>query len=387
MTNRDKDQKIASVSHLTLSRLPIISKSTADTSAATDLVAAMLPTPTPTAEKSSTTDPLDSSLSSMSVPPPLKGKHFIWQCMLMNPAQTDSLQMNTCALIDSRAHMVLIRPDLVTCLQLPSLPLPQPERIAVAIDATKRPDKITHYISLQPSSTDGKFQSKPLLAVITPGLCVPIILGLPFLTVNKVICNYAEWTCMVMNVLPPYDLLNTNDLHEPRTPQPWDVLAAIQDCIITLSKDKMLAAKEANLRACFAHVFEPPPHITQIRLKDPNKGIKTRNYPCPQKWKEAWHTLLQQHLDAGQIRLSSALAGSGAFIIPKADPTVLPRWVNDYRQLNSNTITDSFPIPHINDILTDIATGQIFGQIDMTNSFFQTCMHPDDVGLTAVNTP
>src|SRR6266702_5217298 len=98
------------------------------------------------------------------------------------------------------------------------------------------------------------------------------------------------------------------------------------------------------------------------------------------------HTL-QQHLDARRIQLSSAPAGSGTFIIPKADPTILPRWVNDYRQLNSNTITDSFPIPHINDILADIATGQIFGQIDMTNSFFQTCMHPDDVGLTAVNTP
>jgi len=27
------------------------------------------------------------------------------------------------------------------------------------------------------------------------------------------------------------------------------------------------------------------------------------------------------------------------------------------------------------------------GTIDMTNSFFQTCMHPDHVHLTAVNTP
>ena len=34
--------------------------------------------------------------------------------------------------------------------------------------------------------------------------------------------------------------------------------------------------------------------------------------------------LLQQHLDAGRIRPSSAPTGSEAFIIPKADPTVLP---------------------------------------------------------------
>ena len=79
--------------------------------------------------------------------------------------------------------------------------------------------------------------------------------------------------------------------------------------------------------------------------------------------------------------------GSGAFIIPKADPTALPHSVNDYRQLNANTVTDSFPIPHVNEILADVACGKVFGQLDMTHSFFQTRMHADDVPLTAVNTP
>ena len=63
---------------------------------------------------------------------------------------------------------------------------------------------------------------------------------------------------------------------------------------------------------------------------------------------------------------------------------MLPRWVNDYRQLNKNTITDSHPLLRIDDILNDCA---IWGMIDMTNSFFQTHMHPDHVHLTAVNTP
>ena len=141
--------------------------------------------------------------------------------------------------------------------------------------------------------------------------------------------------------------------------------------------------------------FEPLPHVnelpmepvTRIRLKDPNHTIKSCNNPCPRKWKEAWHTLLRQHLDAGQIHPSSAPAGCGAFIIPKADPTVLPQWVNDYHQLNMNTVTDSFPILLVNEILSDCAQGKIFATLDMTNSFFQTRMHPDDIALTAVNTP
>jgi hypothetical protein len=159
--------------------------------------------------------------------------------------------------------------------------------------------------------------------------------------------------------------------------------------------EEELATREAELRQHFSQIFEPPPHVDElptepvarIKLKNPEHTIKSHNYPCPRKWKEAWHQLLQQHLDAGRIRPSSAPAGSGAFIIPKADLTVLPRWVNDYRQLNTNTVTDSFPILLVSKILTDIGQGKVFAMLDMTNSFFQTRMHQDDVNLTAVNTP
>ena len=88
-----------------------------------------------------------------------------------------------------------------------------------------------------------------------------------------------------------------------------------------------------------------------------------------------WQILIQQHLDAGRIRPSSSPCASPAFIVPKANPNVLPRWVNDYRQLNENTVTDSHPLPRIDDILSDCAKGKI------------TRMNPEHVHLTAVNTP
>jgi len=74
-------------------------------------------------------------------------------------------------------------------------------------------------------------------------------------------------------------------------------------------------------------------------------------------------------------------------MVPKADKTVLPRWVYDYRRINANTITDSYPLPRIDDILADCAKGKIWGKIDMTNSFFQTRMHPEDIKYTAIMTP
>lgn len=343
--------------------------------------------PSITSAEQSFLDVSNSTLSSVSASP-IKCEHLVWQCTADDGSAW--FLVNTTALLDSGAHMVFIRPDLVEKLALHVFHLTTPEKVSVAIDANQ-PTALTHYARLTVSSRDGVFKSKVLNAIIAPNLCMPIILGLPFLTNHNVICDYAKKKCSVKIDEKEYNLLTPgqNTLAIP------DTLASVQQRIKELTNQEDLKRRESTLRTEFASVFEPLPHVdklpiqprARIRLKDPDNQIKTRNYPCPRKWKEAWHTLLQQHLDAGRIRPSSVAAGSGAFIIPKADPTALPRWVNDYRQLNMNTITDCFPIPRVNEILADCATGFYFATIDMMNSFFQTRMQDEDIELTAVNTP
>jgi hypothetical protein len=78
--------------------------------------------------------------------------------------------------------------------------------------------------------------------------------------------------------------------------------------------------------------------------------------------------------------------GSPAFIIPKVDVTILPCWVNDYWALNANTVTDSHPLPWVDDILADCAKGKIWSVMDMTNSFFQTRVHPNNIHLMDMTT-
>jgi hypothetical protein len=89
--------------------------------------------------------------------------------------------------------------------------------------------------------------------------------------------------------------------------------------------------------------------------------------------------------DAVQVPVLSH--ASLTFIVPKADPSVLPHWVNDYHALNANTVVDTHLLPRIDDILTDCAKGKIWSKLDMTNSFFQTHVHPDDVHLTVRGLP
>ena len=136
-----------------------------------------------------------------------------------------------------------------------------------------------------------------------------------------------------------------------------------------------------------------PDHIYhRIRLIDPSKVHVSKGYTTARKYDAAWHTTMLEHLPACRIRPSSSEYASPAFCVPKykngvPDLTVPGRWVNDYRGINANTISDLFHLPRVDDILADCGKGKFFAQLDMTNVFFQTRVHPDDIHLTAVRTP
>ena len=178
-------------------------------------------------------------------------------------------------------------------------------------------------------------------------------------------------------------------------PQPISPVAAIRQHLEVLTVQKNLKELGERVKTEFEEVFKPIPHMDKlptdvyccIKLKDASKSITTRTYTSPCKYRDVWNILIQEHLDAGHIRPSNSEHASAAFLVPKTDKTALPRWVNDYRMLNANTVIDSHPLPRVDDVLTDCAKGKVWSRMDMMNSFFQTCMHPDDAKLTAVTTP
>jgi hypothetical protein len=89
-----------------------------------------------------------------------------------------------------------------------------------------------------------------------------------------------------------------------------------------------------EFKAMFApisHIDELPTDIyCHIKLKDTYQTVKTRLYSMPCKYRDAWATLIQQHLDVGRIRPSNSAHASPTFIVPKSNSAVLPCWVNDY---------------------------------------------------------
>ena len=176
---------------------------------------------------------------------------------------------------------------------------------------------------------------------------------------------------------------------------PEKFLEAVRIRVEQLASMAAMKTLDMEFKERFADRFAELPHMDdlpmdvyhRVQLKDPYQTVACKGYSCPRKYREAWSVLIQQHLDAGCIRRSTSPYTSPAFIVPKADPMVLPRWVNDYWKINANTISDKFPLPQVDDILADCAKGKIWGKIDMTNSFFQTRMHPDNIKYSAVLTP
>ena len=97
--------------------------------------------------------------------------------------------------------------------------------------------------------------------------------------------------------------------------------------------------------------------------------------------------LIDQHVHMRRLQPLNLAHASPAFLVPKTDPNVLPRWVNDYHILNSNTVLDAFPLPWVDDILADCMQGMVWSTLDMTNLFFHTLMKPEDIWKTVVTTP
>ena len=364
---------------------------------------------------------------------PLHTPHLLWRCAL-DAAQTVIVD----ALIDDGSHTVLIDEAIAARLELRRRKLPSPLTVRMAMGGDGRETTLYDYVRLRPSSLDSAWTSKTLRAIVAPGLAAPVILGMPFLAFNQIVIDHESRQCTTKEtqytlLAPPSAPYHTSSRHrkqivpkqrvigsilakqavvrelkdtlaerkreyDARFASTWrvDTCAVLREAIDRIGEIEEFRRLDAELKSEFADRFPmdiphidhlPPDVMHRFRLKDPSKTLRSGTYSTPRKYREHWHTLIQQHTEAGRIRPSNSPYSSPAFLIPKADPSALPRWVNDYRKLNDNTVPDAYPLPRVEQILADCAKGKIWAKLDMTNSFFQTRVHPDDVPLTAVQTP
>ena len=150
-----------------------------------------------------------------------------------------------------------------------------------------------------------------------------------------------------------------------------------------------------NIHSMIPKMF--PGTIVKSPLQSTNQNIKhyipttnctpqrNRSRPLPPHK----HTAVQKEFsdleDAGIIRRSSSEWASPIHVVTKKDGSFRP--CGDYRQLNSHTIHDSYPMPRITDILHRFAGTIIFSTLDLSKAYHQIPVNVEDIPKTAVITP
>ena len=85
--------------------------------------------------------------------------------------------------------------------------------------------------------------------------------------------------------------------------------------------------------------------------------------------------------EGGVIEPSSSSWASPVVLVKKRDG--IHRFCVDYRQLNSVTKQDSFPLPRIEDLLDSLGQSTYFSTLDLASGFWQIRVHPDSKEKTA----
>ena len=125
--------------------------------------------------------------------------------------------------------------------------------------------------------------------------------------------------------------------------------------------------------------------LHRIVLKDPTKLLKTPTFKAPQALMPKFKEWIDRQQRAKILHRTRTPGGASMFFEAKPDGRIRP--LVDLRHRNSNTVADHSQIPNQQTILHAVARGKFRSKIDLSDAYFQTRVHPDDVQYNTIKTP
>lgn len=158
-----------------------------------------------------------------------------------------------------------------------------------------------------------------------------------------------------------------------------------------VSKNDLQAIKDARL----LKLLERYPEVTSSQLSDlpcivdehridlnaDAKPYKRSYYRVGLKERQFIEEELKKLLDLGIIEHSRSPWGSPVVLVKKKDGSF--RMCIDFRQLNSMTKPETYPLPYLEDIIDRIQGCVVFTKLDLKSGYWQIMMRADDQAKTA----
>lgn len=178
-------------------------------------------------------------------------------------------------------------------------------------------------------------------------------------------------------------ILESNQNYPPSTSQiltvsekATDVLNELQISNPSISDDTNLT----NLCSKFSHIFHSKNELLsvnnffeyKITIKEP-EPVYIKNYQTPHTQKAEIDSQVNSLLSSGQIEKSTAPYNSPILLVPKKSTTVTAAWrlCIDFRALNKKLVSDSYPLPRIDEILDGLGDNKFFSIVDLSQGFHQ----------------
>ena len=123
----------------------------------------------------------------------------------------------------------------------------------------------------------------------------------------------------------------------------------------------------------------------EIVLRDNAMPKKLSPYPLSPEKRRAMQQQVGDLLEQGAIEPSFSPWSSPLLFVRKKDYTW--RMCVDFRNLNTDTKPDAYPLPKISTLLQRIGQASLFSKIDLASGFHQVPVKPASREVTAFSTP
>ncbi|KAE8709758.1 hypothetical protein F3Y22_tig00110328pilonHSYRG00349 [Hibiscus syriacus] len=157
------------------------------------------------------------------------------------------------------------------------------------------------------------------------------------------------------------------------------------------AEDSMIPLFLQDLLQEFQEVFEEPngmpprrKHDHAIILKQGTPPVNLRPYRFAHHHKTEVEKQIAQMLSSSTKQVSKSPFASPCLLVRKNDDTW--RFCVDYRQLNSATVKNKFPIPIVEDLLDELHGANFFSKIDLRSGYWKIRIKEEDIHKTAFRT-